>query len=422
MRVECRKLSDGSQYFSFVYWDGEKRVRLKKGEHPHFESRDKAEEWAKSKEAEINTAKSRILKRLEWKNQYYDFAKLSDEYIEYCKRSQPNSWRNSKFDLENYVIPFFLGVKKANNVNNWSLFFEEFKKWLEEEACTIKKKKALISYATKNHCIKTLNTFLDYLKKFNLIDPANVYKVKSFPSHLVGARNAEHLISAEEFNVVHNLLKASNPLAAVFFETAYWTGMRFNEIFGLSIDDILPGELDDGVLSKAMKDHGISYYGYVVLESQPKNKIRDRLKDGTILRKALKGKPKIDPKHNRIVPIISKDLFNNLVRLFKVQQEKLKNKVYGSDPKNYALFDDLTHSDTVVSLRSAYAKTKYFQKSYHCCRHTRCTELVGLTRDFVLARYWLGHARQETTLRYTHIYQQSANTAKKKSQKIEFIK
>lgn len=60
-------------------------------------------------------------------------------------------------------------------------------------------------------------------------------------------------------------------------------------------------------------------------------------------------------------------------------------------------------------------------KSFHCCRHTRCTELVGETRDFVLARMWLGHTRQEVTLRYTHIYQQAAREAKRQVQEIEFI-
>lgn len=181
------------------------------------------------------------------------------------------------------------------------------------------------------------------------------------------------------------------------------------------------GELDDNVLRPALKDHGIKYYGYIVLQSQPTNKIRDRLKDGSIKRKPLKGKPKIDAKYDRLVPIIDKDLFNELVRLYKIQEEKFKKKVYGSNAKNYVLFEDMTHSETVVALREAYAKTKYKPKSYHCCRHTRCTELVGKTRDFVLARYWLGHARQETTLKYTHIYQQSANTSRKKKQMIEFV-
>ncbi len=422
MRVEERKLSNGSSYFSFVYWDGEKRVRLKKEECPHFNSRDKAVEWAKAKEAEINTVKSRIMRRLQWKTQYYQFSKLSDEYIEYCKKTQPNSWKNSQFDLENYVIPFFLEVKKSNNPNNWSLHFEDFKKWLEESAYTVKKKQQLISYSTKNHCIKTLNTFLDYLKKRNMVDPSNVYKVTSFPSHLVGSRNAEHLIAPEEFQIVHGILKDSNPMAAIFFQTAYWTAMRFNEIYGLSIDDLFIGELDDQVMGPALDHHGIKYYGYILLSSQPKNKIRNRQKDGSILRKPLKGKPKIDSKYDRLVPIIDKDLFNNLVRLYKIQEGKFKKKVYGPNPKDYVLFEELTHSDVVVSLREAYQKTNYKQKSYHCCRHTRCTELVGQTRDFVLARYWLGHARQETTLRYTHIYQQSANTARKKSQIVDFIK
>lgn len=318
------------------------------------------------------------------------FCFAADAYIEYCKKTQPNSWKNSRFDLENYVIPYFLDLKKSNNPNNWSLHFEDFKKWLEEDAYTIKKKKALISYSTKNHCIKTLNTFLDYLKRQNLVDPVNIYKMTSFASHLVGSRNSDHLISKEEFQIVHGLLKDSNSMAAIFFQTAYWTAMRFNEIYGLSIDDLFIGELDEQVMGPALNHHRIKYHGYILLSSQPKNKIRDRQKDGSILRKPLKGKPKIDSKYDRIVPIIDKELFNNLVRLYKIQEENFKKKVYGSNPKDYVLFDGLTHSDVVVSLRDAYQKTKYKQKSYHCCRHTRCTELVGMTRDFVLARYWLG--------------------------------
>jgi len=63
----------------------------------------------------------------------------------------------------------------------------------------------------------------------------NVYKITSFPAHLVGSRNANHLISEEEFRVVHGLLKDSNSLAATFFETTYWTAMRFNEIYGYQL-------------------------------------------------------------------------------------------------------------------------------------------------------------------------------------------
>jgi site-specific recombinase XerD len=285
----------------------------------------------------------------------------------------------------------------------------------------VKKTKKVIEYATKNHCIKTLNTFLTFLMKQNLVEKSNVYKITAFPGSKVNRRDASALISEEEFKVVHGILKEENALAAVFFETAYWTGMRFSEIFGLSMDDLFAGDLDDSVLGTALSDHEIEYYGYIVLESQPAGKIRNRLSNGTIKRKPLKGKPQIGEKHNRLVPIINKALFNNLVKLYKIQKAKFEKRAYGKNPKDYVFFEDLTHSETVVALRSAYMKTKFKQKSYHCCRHTRCTELVGKTRDFVLAQMWLGHARQKTTLRYTHIYQQSVRVARKKSQKIELL-
>ncbi|MGE3261927.1 MAG: hypothetical protein AB7K68_09125 [Bacteriovoracia bacterium] len=197
--------------------------------------------------------------------------------------------------------------------------------------------------------------------------------------------------------------------------------MRFNEIYGLSMDDLFVGELEDSVLKPALEEHGIEYFGYIVLESQPADKVRKRHPDGSIARKPLKGRRKIDEKSNRIIPIIDKGLFNCLVGLYKEQEKLLAKKKFGSDLKNYLLFDELTTTEVSIALRDAYAKTKYKAKSYHCCRHTRCTELVGQTRDFVLARYWLGHARQETTLRYTHIYQQSVRQVRKKKQKIDFL-
>lgn len=421
MRVELRKRANGEEYFSFVYWDGEKRVRLKTQDHPQFKSLADAKEWAKAKEAEYESAKSRIIRRLQWRTQFYEFTKLADEYVENCKKTQPNSWKNTAFYLNHYVLPFFLDVKKSNNPNNWSLFFEDYKNWLEDTAKGTKRNKKSIAYSTKNHCVKTLNTFLDYLVRKNLLDKANVYKMTGFPASKINLRDAGALISEVEFKTIYNLLTKDNPLVATFFQTAYYTGMRFNEIYGLSIDDIFIGEIEDIVLKRALEDHEIEYFGYIVLESQPAAKVRDRLPDGSIKRKPLKGKPKISEKYNRLVPIIDKVLFNNLVKLYKNQEAKFKQKAYGSNPKDYVLFENLTSSEASVDLRAAYEKTSFLAKSYHCCRHTRCTELVGNTRDFVLARYWLGHARQETTLRYTHIYQQSARTARKKKQSVDFI-
>jgi integrase len=421
MRVELRKLANGQTYYSFVYCNGPKRIRLKKGDHPQFKTREEASEWAKSKEADLESARARVLQRLKWKTQYYSFAKISDEYINHCKKVQPNSWKNTAFYLDQYVFPYFLEVKKSNNPNNWSLHFEDFKTWLEESAMTVREPRRLISYSTKNHCIRTLNTFLEFMAKTHRVERPNIYKVTGYAGGKINSRNADALIPLEEFKIVHGILKETNRTVATFFQTAYFTAMRFNEIYGLSLDDLFIGEIEDGVLKPALDHHNIEYFGYIVLESQPKTKVRDRLSDGTIKRKPLKGKTKIDEKFNRIIPIIDKDLFNNLVALYMRQEELFKSRTYGSDRKNYVLFDGLTTTEANLALRQAFQKTKYNPKSYHCCRHTRCTELVGKTRDFVLARYWLGHARQETTLRYTHIYQQSSRIVRKKNQKIEFI-
>lgn len=421
MRVEERVRANGDKYFSFIYWDGERRVRLKQSEHPNFKNYEDAKEWAKAKEAEVNSAKARIIRRLQWKTQYYDFTKITDKYIEKCKKEQPNSWKNTVIYLENYVMPYFLGVKASNNPNNWPLFYTEFQDWLEEKALTVKHPQRVIAYSTKNHCIKTLNTFLQFLIQRNLMDPTNFHKMKAFPADKVNERESDDLISKEEFKKVYSMLKEKSDEVAAFYQCAYFTGMRFSEIFGLSMDNLFIGELEDEVLKRALDHHKIKYYGYIVLESQPKFKTRKRGKNGEVLRKPLKGKKKIAEKYNRIVPIIDKELFNNLTRLYKKQEALRASKTHGENWKNYMLFDESSHTKLVTYLRKTYEKTNFKPKGYHCCRHTRCTELVGYTRDFVLARYWLGHSRQETTLRYTHIYQQSVRKARKKKQKIDFL-
>ncbi len=421
MNVEKRKRAGGKISYSFVYWDDGKRIRLKKSEHPEFDNYEDALSWAKSKEAEFDSMKARALRRLEWRKKYYDFSILAKEYIQSCKKTQVNSWRNTEFYLYNYVIPFFLNTKSCNNPNSWSLYYEEFKNYLEDDALTVQAPQRSISYSSKNHCIKILNTFSSWMVRSNNIDPGNVHKVSSFGKHKLNTRNADHLISQEEFKAVIKELVEINPKVATLFQLAFFSGMRFSEMYGLSLNSLYLGKIEDGVLSKALEQHQIEYFGYIVLESQPATKTRKREADGSIKRKPLKSRKKICEEYNRIVPLIDKDLFNSLVGLYKEQQELHQSSIFGPDRKSYVLFDGLSTSECSRSLRLAYEKTKYTHKSYHCCRHTRCTELVGTTRDFVLARYWLGHTREEVTQRYTHIFQQSVREVRMKEQVIDFI-
>ena len=51
-------------------------------------------------------------------------------------------------------------------------------------------------------------------------------------------------------------------------------------------------------------------------------------------------------------------------------------------------------------------------RSWHALRHTRATHLIGTTGDFMLARLWLGHKKQEVLDRYVHVYQSIVRSAK----------
>lgn len=421
MQVEIRKLRNGKEYYSFVYRDNGKRIRLKQENHPKFDSYEQAVKWARIQGANIDCVKVRAMKRLAWKNQFFDFLELSRKFTLSIKKTQPNSWENCSFYFEHYVLQFFLEIKSVNNINNWSIYFEEFKSWLEESAYTIKNNPALISYSSKNHCIKALNAFLIFARNNQLVDPSNVYKISVFPASKLKSRDVEALIDKNEYECIYSILKEMNEDVAVMFQCAYWTGMRFSEIFGLSLDDLIQGKIGHNSIGNFLDKHEIDYCGYIVLESQPKSKIRLREKDGSILRKPLKGKKVISTKNSRLIPIIRKELFNNLVKYYKIQTEKYNSGVYGKDRKHYIFFEDVNRTLAMNNLKKAYEKTSYKFKSFHCCRHTRCTELVGETGDFSLAQTWLGHSRLETTMKYIHIFQQANMNAKKKTQEIDFL-
>ena len=149
MNVEKRKKADGSIYFSFTKWDGNKKIRLKKSEHPYFDEYEDALQWANAKSAEEDTVRLRAMRRLEWQTRFYNFQKISKDYIESCKKSQPNSWKNTEYYLHNYVLPYFLTKMGQNNVNHWIINFENYRTWLEDEAMTITEPRRPISYSSK---------------------------------------------------------------------------------------------------------------------------------------------------------------------------------------------------------------------------------------------------------------------------------
>jgi integrase len=419
MFISLRKTKKGT-YFSFSYDDPEtgKRIRLKKHQHPTFTDEASARQWAKSQDALRESQKNRVLQKLAWKKEFYEFDALVAKFTEYQKNQAPNSWENAVYYLEQYALDWFLNIKKQNNINGWHFLFNEYRLWLSTEAKILAGSKP--SYSTCNKAIHALNSFVSFLAQSGLIDPdVAARKCPAYPEAMLNQKSFDSVINENEFLTIYTRLKDKDPPSADFWWVLYHSGLRFNELLSLPMSFLYRGETD-GALHSELKQLNISYLGYLVLESQSEDKYRTREEDGTIKRKPLKGRTKIHPKNNRVVPITNRDCWNILARRYKLQKAIFDEKTHGGDQINYMLFQDVNYSKVKRALDTAYKGTSFTPKTFHDCRHSYCTFLVGNTRSFFLARTILGH-KSNAFERYLHIFEQMSLRAKQNEQVIEEI-
>jgi integrase len=210
-----------------------------------------------------------------------------------------------------------------------------------------------------------------------------------------------------------------NEGVADFFYIAYHTGMRFNEIKGLPMKFLYAGSLE-GPLGDELARYNFTTYGYIVLESQADDKATKRLPDLSFKRKPLKTRKSISAKDARTVPITDKGAWNILARRFNAQKKLLEKTLYGSDKLNYLLFDNLNGVALNSTLKEAYKDLGKKPKTYHCCRHSKATYLVGQTRSYFLGKAILGH-KSDVFDDYLHIYEMIAVQAKQSENDIQEI-
>lgn len=110
-------------------------------------------------------------------------------------------------------------------------------------------------------------------------------------------------------------------------------------------------------------------------------------------------------------------LWKEIVGLFNDQVDAFDKKKWGLDAKDYALFDGLDKTSATRRLMAAYQGCHLRYRSWHCCRHSCATKLIGETGDFNLARLWLGHSSPSTIERYVHIHQAIVRMAKQSAGK-----
>jgi site-specific recombinase XerD len=404
MRAEKRTNRDGSHYYSFVTADRKRLSReyVRNRFGRDITSEEDAKQTLKLLDAEFEAKKYRISQRLDWEKQFYNFKALLDDFVKKQKKRAPNSWQNNEFYCRHYVLYYFLQVKKLNNIELWVDHYDDFVGWLEK-AKRVKSDK-VIAVSSKNHAIKALNIFMKHLHEKNIV--TTYRKCEVFGQHLVNERTLDDVISDEEMErIFKRLQKLGYDSEALYFRYLYVSGMRFNEGLCISADDIFQDEIKNDLLRRRLENAGIKPFGHIVSEGQ----FGGVKSSGEVVRLPFKGKKKIEEKHNRIIPISDKILWNALVGLI---QEKLETWPEKKTLKDCLLFGGINDATATRRLQEAFKAEKLRWRSWHCLRHSRATHLIGATGDEMLARLILGHSSPRTLEKYNHIYQSMARTAR----------
>ncbi|MBC7532295.1 MAG: site-specific integrase [Oligoflexus sp.] len=425
MRVESRTDRQGKEYFSFTFMHPvtKKKTRIRKEDAPSFRTRAQAEAWAQSQDAHYEAMKEAARQRAAWREAFHDWVEMADGFMAWKKDKAPASWQRSVVMIERYVLPFFLQVKSCNNANLWHTYFDEFRDWLGKEVTKVHSTDGL-SYSSQNHAINSLNSLLEYLKRYNKVSPEAARKCELHPQHKLGARTVEDVYSEEEVISYEKALRKTSELTADFFYVLSKTGMRFNELYSLPISQLFKGQMT-GPVHDELKEKGVEYVGYILLDSQilkeeSDSLSRNRLPDHSHRRGPLKGRKDTNIKNARFIPIIDKDCWNILVRLYQEQKKSLDRDLFGSNAKNYLFFEDVEEGAIRRHMQKAN-EALGTHKDFHSLRHTYSTRLAGKTRSFFLCKVILGHKTEKEFDKYCHIFEETQLEAKKNSQVIDFM-
>lgn len=374
------------------------------------ESDEVAQAYCDNKSSEESMVRYHAKLRVQWRKKHYDFDVLLDRFSKYQKTRAPNSWGNDIHYLKKYVFHFFLGMKDANNLGNWSLYFESFRQWLQEVR-PLKYQRKRLAFSTINKCITATNVFLNWASVSGLVE--RVPKCPVFPRHLLNSIGADDLVERHEIEEIYNALKMIRAVSADLYKTIAYTGLRINEAIGLSLAFLFEGQIG-GIkarkIHKALGRHRLRYHGFICLESQPALKsIRD--KQGRVPRKPLKGRKTIHPRNFRYVPIFDREVWNILVHRWNRQLESFHKKKAERDKGDYLLFEEITAAVFYSDLLKAHRMVHHVRfRGPHKLRHTFLTWFYDKTNeDMFLAEKVAGHRDRKTMENYSHLAEQIGN-------------
>lgn len=391
--------------YSFVYYDRtlKKNIRLSSSETSSIASPDAAQKFCDAWNSEHRTSDIIIEEKLQWIETHPQFVDLVRIYELSRKEDAKYSWQTALYYLRYYVFPFFLTDKKEADINQWRLYFEDFRDYLKS-APSIKKMNAqeILSLSTANGVIKSLNAFLMTMFRRNKL--THISKCRMFAKSLLNVKGEESVIDHTSFSMLYNSLVRRSPTSADMFLTGVRTGLRLNELSGLSLADFFPGFPPSEALRIALDPLSLKIFGFLSLESQPELTPLPRDNYGLVPRKPLKGKKRISSANSRTIPIFDLDCFNTLVRLWNEQQSLFQCEKYGNNPSDYLLFKGT--STNIYYRHMIEAQETWGKKPFtpHDTRHTYSTWLAERTGgNFTLCKMILGHSSLDITMQYVHM-------------------
>jgi hypothetical protein len=306
-----------------------------------------------------------------------------------------------------------------NNINDWHVFFGDFRSWLKKVK-PLKANKKNLMLNTQAKVINALNAFLRFAHSKSWIE--TLRKCASYKREETLTVTVDDLFREEEGPSIRRALRDIRPISEEFFVVLVGTPLRENEGLGLCADFISEGRIEGAKSSKihnSLEKYGLGeYHGYICLESQPARDsicISESWTDrhgkkweiNSVPRKPLKHRKKIDPSWYRYMPIYDLDAWNILVRRANEALDKFDKKVYTTDPKDYLLFDGLTASMFYSDLAKALELLKLKHRSPHKTRHTYLTWFYDkINEDSFLAEKVAGHRDKRDIERYNHIREQ----------------
>lgn len=362
-----------------------------------LKSREEAQTWIDEKLAGVIKNEIEMMRRQDWR-QAVTIVKFSNQYKAWKQHQAPRSWAQEMSVLENFVLPYFVTEAGMKDPNDWHKEHQRFKAWLLDAAKTDDGEPIAIS--TANKAINALNKFCEWLKDhMNALDWHNFRPLKSHPQRLQKRKGADDLVEEYEFEIIAGNLKRS--LFGDMFRVQRHTGMRVNEVLGLSLDSLtnkIPPEIEKPFLEAGLGP----IHGAIYLESQPRDAYISREKDGSIPRMSLKWRDEISPRNSRTIPIHDREVWNILVSRFKVAKSQYQENEYGLKKDSYRLFEGAQRNLYLTAIRETCEKHGLKFKGSHSLRHTRATELTMLGVPEKIQEIVMGHKGMSQE-RYKHI-------------------